>query len=555
MKLVSKINITAFRSLRSVQELDLDDFTTLAGLNNSGKSNVLRALNAFFNGETDSNQPINVDNDYYKPDLKWKKAKQISIAVHFTLPDHFKFRKGLEPVQEFLNGDAFKITKTWKRNIREPEYMLNDTILDTDGRQRIDQFLQMINFRYIPNRVMPVDVIKQEHSALRDVLIRRIGRSSGEHKDTFEAIRRTSEKLIQSLVTRLEKASPGLGKVRLATPASWADMVFTFGYKMAGDGFEIDDSAQGSGIQSLLMLETLYLIDRDYFQKFGWKQAAIWAIEEPESSLHTTLEAHVAAYLASIAADPKSRLQVLCTTHSELMVQYSKMVVFVNKEGDETKCENANDPTEILNKLSKVGVSRWVHPLLYYPLDPIIVVDGKYDHAFWIEALKMIRTKRKPMITYLERIDPVYGSGGNRNTFDYIKANVKAIKSRRKTAPVAVVLDWDDSGKEKNYRKFFDKEDPFHVFCWPKEYANPKLNESFRGTERFFSDRIIDRAREKGLEVAEYPEGLLTVDPEHYNSVGKSIICDIVKKGLEEGDLSYAKPFMEEVLREIGVME
>ena len=51
---------------------------------------------------------------------------------------------------------------------------------------------------------------------------------------------------------------------------------------------EIDDASQGSGIQSLLMFETLSLIDRDYFQKFGWRQAAIWAVEEPESSLHSS---------------------------------------------------------------------------------------------------------------------------------------------------------------------------------------------------------------------------------------------------------------------------
>ena len=42
---------------------------------------------------------------------------------------------------------------------------------------------------------------------------------------------------------------------------------------------KIRDTEQGSGIQSLLMLETLYLIDRDYFQQFGWRQAAIWGVE------------------------------------------------------------------------------------------------------------------------------------------------------------------------------------------------------------------------------------------------------------------------------------
>lgn len=42
------------------------------------------------------------------------------------------------------------------------------------------------------------------------------------------------------------------------------------------------------------MLETLLPIDQDYFQKFGWRQASIWGIEEPESSLHSSLEIQIA---------------------------------------------------------------------------------------------------------------------------------------------------------------------------------------------------------------------------------------------------------------------
>jgi hypothetical protein len=95
--------------------------------------------------------------------------------------------------------------------------------------------------------------------------------------------------MIETLVKRLTEASPDMGKIRLATRTSWTDMAFAFGYRLGQGDFELADAVQGSGIQSLLMLETLYLIDRDYFQKFGWRQAAVWAVEEPESSLHTSL--------------------------------------------------------------------------------------------------------------------------------------------------------------------------------------------------------------------------------------------------------------------------
>jgi predicted ATP-dependent endonuclease of OLD family len=53
MKLLTNIRIEGFRSIQEA-EIELDaDLTAFAGLNNSGKSNVLRGLNAFFNDETD----------------------------------------------------------------------------------------------------------------------------------------------------------------------------------------------------------------------------------------------------------------------------------------------------------------------------------------------------------------------------------------------------------------------------------------------------------------------------------------------------------------------
>jgi predicted ATP-dependent endonuclease of OLD family len=334
MKLITNIRIEGFRSIREADIALEADLTAFAGLNNSGKSNVLRSLNAFFNDETDSGQSLNVDRDYFRPDLLKKKRKRIRISIKFELPESFNFRKGLEAAKTLLSGDTFTVTKEWVRDNPLPTFFLNGNPLDLNDRQKLASFLQLIKYRYVPNRVLPTELIRNEHQSLRNVLIRRLAKKSKGDTDAFQAIRDSSIRMIESLAKRFEDACPGQGAVSLATPTSWQDLVFTFGYRLARDGVEIEDSAQGSGIQSLLMLETLYLIDRDYFQQFGWKQAAIWGLEEPESSLHTSLEARVAAYLADVAAEPKSRLQVLCTTHSDLIVQYAGCTVVVeHKDG------------------------------------------------------------------------------------------------------------------------------------------------------------------------------------------------------------------------------
>ena len=66
--IISRIEIYGFRSLDSV-EIITDSVNVFAGLNDVGKSNVLRALNLFFNERTDFNTFINFTADYSKLSL------------------------------------------------------------------------------------------------------------------------------------------------------------------------------------------------------------------------------------------------------------------------------------------------------------------------------------------------------------------------------------------------------------------------------------------------------------------------------------------------------
>lgn len=81
MRLITTVDIESFRSIRRAGLKDLSGFTAFAGLNNSGKSNVLRALNAFFNDQTDPGRSLDVDADYHRPDLRKKKQKRIRVAL------------------------------------------------------------------------------------------------------------------------------------------------------------------------------------------------------------------------------------------------------------------------------------------------------------------------------------------------------------------------------------------------------------------------------------------------------------------------------------------
>lgn len=551
MKFVCGVQISRFRSIKSAELTDLAGFTALAGVNNAGKSNALRALNAFFNGETDAGQRVDTDVDYYAPDADTTRRKRIRVAVSFSLSEPFNYRSGLASVEALL-GSEFTLAKEWAPLQPQPEYYLNDTLLEADGRREVDKFLQLIDFRYVPNRVLPLELIRNEGRAVRRLFLRRLARRGLGAGEAFNALRETSDSLLADAAQRISGSCPSVGEMRLDTPTSWSDLAFAVGYRFARGDVELEDSVQGAGIQSMLMFETLRLIDMDRFQTFGWRQAAFWAVEEPESSLHVSLQARLAAYLRSLAFDPKSRLQVLCTTHSDVMIQHAENVIIAAQGETGSIFETIADTREALRRCSSEGVAPWRHPLHLWPLDPLILVEGKHDKAFLDSAFTLVGSGRVPRVTYLGELTADASSGGVDANLKYVRANAEAIKARAYDAPVIVVLDWESAGRRGSFERLFQAEDPFAVRAWPDDSFNPRLADSFRGIERYYSDRMIDEARGRGAQISERPDGNLGVESQQYASV-KQALFDVVADGLKIADLVHARPFLDEILRTAGL--
>lgn len=553
MKVISKIRIEGFRSIKNSSDSleSLENFNAFVGLNNSGKSNILRALNVFFSGYTDLGAVMNFSNDYYRYDLHKKRTrKNIQIAVTFLLPDNFKFPKKLSDVKTLL-GKKFTITKRWDKSSNIPDYFLNNNEEKSslEQREQIDQFLALINFRYIPNRVLPIEIIKSEHQALKDVLIRRLGKEGKESSATFDVIQKVSDRLIRNLAERLNKMSKGVNRVRLSTPKNWADMVFAFGYKLGDGQVELEDSSQGSGIQSLLMLETLYLIDKDYFQQFGWRQAAIWAIEEPESSLHSSMEAQVAAFLNTISNDKLSRLQIFSTTHSDLILQYADKGFFVTQESNQTRFNGSLDKKAMLGASSESGISRYSHPILFYPLEPIILPDGKYDCPFIEQAIRLIDKNIPVKILHLEQFDKEK-TGGESDVYNYLIGSKEIIKNREKAAPIIVMLDWEDERKKEKWQSLANGlNGRLKIFIWDKKDANPMLGRTFKGIERFYSDRLINIVERKCPDIiAKKANNVKTIEQADYEIIKKKLYDEIISRPIRMGDVAYAKKTIAEII-------
>jgi predicted ATPase len=86
MRLIEKVVISKFRSLGESEIIETFDLNIFSGSNDSGKSNILKALNLFFNGQTDLNIRYNSESDFNKwfRDNNIRGQRIIEISVYIT---------------------------------------------------------------------------------------------------------------------------------------------------------------------------------------------------------------------------------------------------------------------------------------------------------------------------------------------------------------------------------------------------------------------------------------------------------------------------------------
>jgi len=81
MKLITRIEIKGFRSILDQKIDEMGSFTCLVGANNSGKSNVLRALSLFLSDEPEPKVELDISRDYYKDPQRRKKERLVSRLI------------------------------------------------------------------------------------------------------------------------------------------------------------------------------------------------------------------------------------------------------------------------------------------------------------------------------------------------------------------------------------------------------------------------------------------------------------------------------------------
>lgn len=504
MQIISSVHIEGFRSIANETLEEIGDHTVIVGKNSSGKSNFLRALNLFFNGEPSPGFPMEFNRDlHYRPSRRQK--KEIQIDVGFDLPEKFNFRSGLERLKDL--GSSFQVRKIWEldrlRNVIVDTKVIVQDVELKDGDQLARDFLSLITFRYIPNRTVPADVLKDESQAIAAAIFKKL-KEADQAADVLRGLSASAGRLLAKTADALIDSGAPISDPNIATAESLGEMLRMSGFQARGlNGVPVRDEDWGSGHQAFFLLNLLHEIDTDYSRQFGWKQACVWAVEEPESGLHHDLQTRLAKQLVEWSSDSRRRLQLFTTTHSPIVTMSGDKGYWV-EVGETSSSLTSMDMPALVHAAEEQGVATYMHPVLSFPFNPVVLVEGSIDERVLNYVASRLGRGMLKFIS-LPKLEAGEGSGVDAQ-ISYVKKNTAIIHRRPQESPFLVLVDWDVSDQKLQQLKAAYGADADRYVVRPSPgHATQILGESFRGIERFYPAKLIREAHDAGEFAVAFP--------------------------------------------------
>lgn len=308
MKVISKVVIENFRSLKRV-EIDPQDVNVFSGLNDVGKSNVLKALNLFFNDQTDFQIPLKFAQDFSKIALASaqrarKQKQQIKIRVYFSPPASFPSLKSEKEVYlERVFG-------------RDGTVVPNYSTSNSKKQAQITRLYNKIRYFYIPALKGP-DVLR--------FVLGRIGEHQLISSDEITKLNDEVNKNLSDLRGILSRSDIAM-ETTVGFPVFvrdfWERMLVNTKYdsfqdldsKTKGKSdplkeefYQIPLELRGEGIKSKYIPPLLRWIQQRNSDIY------VWGIDEPENSLEFSKARDVAKLYFDVYARDT---QLFLTTHS-----------------------------------------------------------------------------------------------------------------------------------------------------------------------------------------------------------------------------------------------
>lgn len=358
--MIRTISIKNFRSIKT-QSIEIEEITTFVGNNDAGKSNVLRALNLFFNGETDHKQVFNFKSDFnINAIIHKQRAKEIIIELGLKLP--ITYRKDNYPHTLYWK-------KVWRENgeqnhLEEAKYCtLNNGRFtnkrDLPARSKIMSLLKSINFIYIP-AIKDKSFFIELQGQIYDVLAQTTETDLHRSANDFEVkIQKEFNELLKDINTTFSNQNS------ISLPQNLRSIFENLEFNANSIPF----TRRGDGIKVRHIPSMLRFIGKK--SSTGKKTPItpqIWGFEEPENNIEYSACFSLNDQLVDAANE---KIQIILTTHSPAIYNISNKV----KENQKLKCacffvEKSQDNSTYLIKINhqdiheKIGFMPLIAPII-----------------------------------------------------------------------------------------------------------------------------------------------------------------------------------------------
>lgn len=298
---LQKIRIEKFRGIRTA-EIDVKTETALVGQNNCGKSSILRALNSFFNFESEKEN----FNSYRHA---FQKTSTSIIDLEFSeIPDDCQLHR------TNAEENSVRIRLKYRRSdIWETLHNNNWITCSVEDREELQRFIRYVYvpvsrtdsaLSWSPDGLLKEAVMSwvQGHIRNRDRISPKVSRVTDLIKD------RALSGLSKHLRTLTHVKDQFIFELDYSTPPDYSLLIrnITLKVKDGEKSFEILDC--GSGIQSLAAIGLYSYLAESIGSIY------ILGIEEPEQNLHPQAQQSMLNTLKDLP------LQVIFTTHSSAII-------------------------------------------------------------------------------------------------------------------------------------------------------------------------------------------------------------------------------------------
>jgi len=296
MLLIDQIEIAYFRSIYKDSLNNCADTNIIFGRNDSGKSNILRALNLFFNNNTSPDLDFNFPQDFNHSrraeaggdgDIR----KFVYVKIWFNTPN--TWRPSL--------GNRFWVKKQWSISFGSDAQIT--TSIPESKRHYLTRFLNKIRLYYIP-AIKDRKIFESLQANIYKVISQNV-EFSGSLVNFTNALRERTQGLSQQLLDDLNITSV------VTTPKDLTDLFRSLDFETtseAGDSYSLT-LQRGDGVQVRHIAPILSFLADHSAEDFH-----IWAFEEPENSLELANAIEEAERFRSFGRQPNK--QIFLTSHS-----------------------------------------------------------------------------------------------------------------------------------------------------------------------------------------------------------------------------------------------